>query len=290
MTTCSGAPAERDALPYVEGTLSEFEVERFEEHYFDCPVCLARLQALQAVGQELARQPIATPESLRDRQPLLKFPLAGPARIWISGVAAALLLMGVFAYRILESRPAQPTVAQGNPKSSPHPEPARQPVSSFPVPVQVSQLADLALPAFIAPNLRGESLDTRFEASMKDYANGNCRGAIAGLSQIPAESVEARAAQFYSGVCRMHLGNLAEASGLLRKVADAGDSPQQEAALYYLAQIALAGNDPATAHAYLSRTISLHGNLESRSRTEDAQAMDLIGREHQANREKPSAK
>jgi anti-sigma factor RsiW len=42
MRACTGAPAELHALQYVEGTLPEFEVERFEEHYFDCPVCQGR--------------------------------------------------------------------------------------------------------------------------------------------------------------------------------------------------------------------------------------------------------
>jgi predicted Zn-dependent protease len=151
-------------------------------------------------------------------------------------------------------------------------------------------LADLTLPAFLAPNLRGESLDARFEAGMKEYANGNCRSAITALAQFPAESVEARAAQFYSGACQMRLGDFASASGLLRKVADGGDSPQQEAALYYLAQIALAGNDPATAHAYLLRTISLRGDLEGRAREQDRQIAKLIGQERQTKGENPEAK
>jgi len=44
-----------------------------------------------------------------------------------------------------------------------------------------------------------------------------------------------------------------------------GDSPQQEAALYYLAQIALVHNDPTTARHYLARTIALRGDFERRA-------------------------
>jgi hypothetical protein len=272
-------------LQYVEGTLPEFEVERFEEHYFDCPICLTHLQAIQAVGRELARQPVAPVQAERP-----KIWLAWPAWSWAAGAAAALLLLSVFTYRSIESRPAQPTVSQSRPKSLPQAESAAQPAYPSPAPVHLSQLADLTLPAFVAPNLRGDGLDTQFEAGMKEYANGNCRGAFAALSQVPAVSAEARAAEFYSGACQMRLGDFASASGLLSKVANDGDSPQQEAALYGLAQIALAGNDPATAHAYLLRTISLRGDLERRAREQDQRIAELTGRDQPAKRKNQEAK
>jgi tetratricopeptide (TPR) repeat protein len=132
----------------------------------------------------------------------------------------------------------------------------------------VSRLADLSLPAFQANNLRGSSVDTHFEAGMTAYATGNCAGAVKALTQVPAQDADARAATFYSGVCRMHMGDLPAASATLRKVAGAGDSAQQEAALYYLAQIALSANDAATARRYLSRTIALHGDFEHRASVE----------------------
>jgi tetratricopeptide (TPR) repeat protein len=250
-----------------------------------CTVCLAHLQAIQAVGRELARQPVVPAQQLRP-----KIPLAWPAPVRIAGAVAALLLMSVFVHRSLESRPAQPVVSESRPKSLPQTASAEQPARSSAAPVHASQLADLTLPAFVAPNLRGESLDAHFEAGMKEYAKGNCRGAIAALSQVPAESAEARAAEFYSGACQMRLGDFATASGLLRKVADAGDSPQQEAALFYLAQIALAGNDPGTAHAYLLRTVSLRGDLEGRAREQDRRIAELAGQESGIKRKNPEVK
>jgi hypothetical protein len=54
----------------------------------------------------------------------------------------------------------------------------------------------------------------------------------------------------------------------LRSVAEAGDSPQQEAALYYLAQIALAENDIPTARHNLSLVISIRGDFENRARAQ----------------------
>jgi TolA-binding protein len=285
MNSCRGAPAELNALNYVEGTLSESKVEKFEEHYFDCPACLARLQAIQAVGRELACHPVAPP-----RQPKPRIQLGWPAWCWSMGAVAALLLMSVLMYRSIETKPAQPSIAQSQPKSSPQTESAAQPAQTFPSPVHLSQLADLTLPAFIAPNLRGESLDARFNAGMKEYADGDCHGALAALSQVTAESAEARAAEFYSGACQMRLGDFASASKLLHKVADTGDSPQQEGALYALAQIALAGNDPATARTYLLRTISLRGDFEGRARKQDRRITELTGQSIAAEGKIPAAK
>jgi len=276
--TCSGEPANHCALPYVEGTLPEPELERFEEHYFDCPVCLARLEALQAVGRELARPPKAIPDPPREREAWAKAVFAWTAWGWAAGAVAALLLVGIFTYRVLETRPMTPTVAQEKPRSAPQ----TQPVHSSPAPIQASQLADLSLPIFVAPNLRGAELDAGFEAGMKEYAKGNCRGAIEALARVSAESAEARAAELYSGACRMRLGNLADAAGLLQKVADAGDSPQQEAAIYELAQIALANNDAAKAHGFLQRAISLRGDVERQARAQDRKVEGLINREGQS--------
>ncbi len=274
MKICRGEPAALHALQYVDGTLPESDVQRFEEHYFDCSVCLASLRDIQAVGRELARQPVVPSRELR---PKIRF--ARPAWVWTAGAAAALLLTSVFVYRTLAYRPGQPIASQSRSNSLRQAESAARPNRSSEAPGPLSQLADLTLPAYVAPNLRGGILDARYEAGMKDYAKGNCSGAIAALSQVPAENAEARAAEFYSGACQMHLGDLASASGLLRKVADAGDSPQQEAALYSLAQIALAGHDAVTAHTCLLRTISLRGDFEKRAREQDRRIAKLIGRD-----------
>ena len=285
MNICTGTPAELHALEYVEGTLSELETERFEEHYFDCPVCLAHLRAIQAVGQELARNPVAP---VCAPEPRLRLGL--PAWSWTAGAVAAALLIGIFTYKSLESRPAKPTVARSQPRLTPQTQSAARPAQPSAAPVHLSQLADLTLPVFTPPNLRGGSLDAHFAAGMKEYANGNCRGALAALAQVPAANSEARAAEFYSGACQMHRGEFASASGLLRKVADAGDSPQQEAALYDLAQVALAGNDPATAHRYLLRTISLRGDLERQAREQDRRIAELNGQDKAAGDKNPATK
>jgi tetratricopeptide (TPR) repeat protein len=196
--------------------------------------------------------------------------------------------MSVFTYRVFQFRPVQPAVSQNQPKLPQQTQkPAAQPARTSAVPARFSQLADLTLPAYFASNLRGENINTRFEAGMKEYVSGNCRDAITALAQVSAESTQARAAEFYSGACQIRLGNYASASEILRKVADAGNSPQQEAAFYSLAQIALTDNDPATARAYLSRTISLRGDLEERARAQDRQIAELISQNQPASMKNP---
>lgn len=267
MTQCTGTPAEQWLEAYLQGTLPEAKAQKFEQHYFDCPVCLAQVERLEAVARQLGRRP------LKARRPPIAWPalgwpsLAWPVRAFALSAIAALLVIGFFSFRHI-TRPVQPNVALA--PTAPSPQPASQ---SHPAPptlaaLAVSRLADLTLPAFQANNLRGSSVDANYEAGMKAYAAGDCALAVKALSQVAAQDEDARAAKFYSGVCRMHMGDLPAASATLRKVAGAGESAQQEAALYYVAQIALSENDAATARRYLIRTISLHGDFERRANAE----------------------
>jgi uncharacterized protein HemY len=103
---------------------------------------------------------------------------------------------------------------------------------------------------------------------MKAYARKDCPSAVRDLAQVPANDEDSLAARFFNGVCQMRDGDLGAASRSLESVANAGDSPQQEAALYYLAQVALERNDADAARRYLAHTVSLHGDFESRARAE----------------------
>ena len=256
MTNCTGATAEQCLESYLVGTLSEVETERFEEHYFDCPICLAQLQALQAVQEKLRSEP----------RKVVKALIPWPIRMGAMGAIAAMLALTfmVFHARRMAQQPDLATSPATVP-SQPGPAAPKPPTAAS---AAVSRLADLALPAFQVSNLRGESGDPHYSAGMKAYGRQDCPAAEKALAQVPAEDQEALAARFLSGVCLMHEGNLTSAAQSLRGVADAGDSAQQEAALYYLAQIALAGSDATTARHYLARTISLHGDFEQRARTQ----------------------
>jgi len=103
---------------------------------------------------------------------------------------------------------------------------------------------------------------------MKAYTRQDCLGAVNALSQVPVQDEDSPAGQFYIGVCQMHLKDMKAAAATLERVADAGDSPQEEAAFYYLAQIALGRNAASHARHYLTRAPSLHGDFELRARSE----------------------
>jgi hypothetical protein len=251
MTDCNGTLTDRWIESYIQGTLPEQEAQQFEEHYFDCPACLAQVEALQAVTRKLGSVP---------RTPA-KAPIPWPMRIAALTAIAAMLVIGFFAFRMKRPSP-QPAVA-AVPKA-----PAVQPAPPSLAAATVSRLADLTLPAFHTSTLRGETGDPHFEAGMKAYTSQNCPGAVKALSKVPADDEDSLAARFFTGICQMHDGDLAAATRILESVAKAGDSPQQEAALYYLAQVALERNDAATARHYLTRTVSLHGDFESRAHSE----------------------
>jgi hypothetical protein len=181
---------------------------------------------------------------------------------------AAALLIVTLGERFLLPHFLPPNVTiQAGPQSPPTLKPPAIRAQS-----SVAQLADLTLPPFRAANLRGEGENADFTSAMRAYSAGDCRAALTALSRVHVSSKgdNTRAAEFYSGVCQMHLGSLSDASTTLQRVASAGDSPQQEAAFYYLAQIALLRNDAPSARQALNLTMALHGDFEQRARRQFA--------------------
>ena len=285
MKSCTGTPAELCALPYVEGALPEHQAERFEAHFLECPVCLAYLQDLQAMRAALSRLP-----SDKDVKAGRKGLTILPARTFALGAAAAIVFAAaVFSFRALHRGPQPSPVARAAPAALPQANTAIPAAGLSPAKLKPSQLADLALPPFVAPNLRGAQEDAQFQSGMKDYEKGDCRDAVAELTRVPAQSEDAGAARFYCAACEMHLGDLPAAAAGMRRVAAAGDSPQQESALYYEAQIALAIDNPAAAHRYLVQTVALQGDLEQRARDEDRKVRELFGGSPGDDTERPES-
>lgn len=253
MTDCIGAPSREWLERYVDGSLPEAESERFENHYFDCAVCLSELQAVQAAQEQLRLHPVAA-EPRRAR--IFRW----PALVSFGALAAA-LTAGYLTLHTIRQHPAATQASQ--PAAQPNPA---QPVNPAGKPtVQIAQLADLQMPGYHESTLRGEGQDAAFERGMKQYEASDCASAAATLAHVAADNPNGLAAQFYAGTCRMKTGDYTAAIALLQRVADAGDSPQQESAWYYLAQIALVRSDAATARHDLNRVIELHGDLEAQA-------------------------
>jgi len=272
MNQCTGEPAEQCLKRYIQGTLPESEAQQFEQHYLDCPVCLAEVEAKRAVRTSFRRLPAdQVPTSVtpgKKRTGLISRPVAVASLVALAlslaivYVGERFLLPFVIPSNVSVQIGTQP-VTKSEPTSNQPPSFAR-PSSS------VTQLADLALPPFRATTLHREADDADFASSMKAYSAGDCHTALTELARVNASTSAGPAARFYSALCQMHLGDLPAAASTLQRVAAAGKSPLQEAALYYLAQIALARDDPPSARLNLDRTIALHGDFEQRARRQSA--------------------
>jgi TolA-binding protein len=267
MTICTGQPAAKHLEAYIQGTLPERQAREFETHFADCEICLGQVEALQAVTLRLGAQP---------RRPL-RPPIPWPIRV---GALAAIAAAMILCYIGLQTRRELPhtAVVSGAPPTASHDgavSPAKTLATST---MAAGQLADLTMPVFRESNLRGQTGDDSFKKGMKAYSAHDCTSARKSLTQVAPGDEDALAARFFLGVCQMHDGDFSDARGSLRNVANAGDSPQQEAALYYLAQIALASNEVDMAGGYLRRTIQLRGDFESRATAELAKIRDMSGR------------
>jgi Putative zinc-finger len=282
MSNCIGAPAKEWLEQYIEGTLPEPEAENFENHYFDCPVCLGELQAVQAAQEALRRHPVPiTPQKRFFEWPMHWRPVAS------FGALAAVLILGFFTVRTISHGPqtggnvavTQPVPATAGSQSPAQPNDAGgaagQPVTQV---AELAAMADLGLPQYRSAVLRGGTAETAFERGMKQYVVGDCAGATQALSEVDQSGPDGLAAQFYSGVCRMHAGDLSAAASALQHVASAGDSPYQESAYYYLAQIALAQSNAAEARRDLNHVVSLRGDLVHQARRQLSQIPPAQGK------------
>jgi hypothetical protein len=289
MTECKGGPAEEFAERYLAGTLSEMESQSFEEHYFACAVCHEWLQALEDIQGELSREPVAIPAKPPRR--LISIPV--PMRVVAWGSLAAVLLIGVIVAGVSMRRtrtganlastaPSGKATGVAPEAKGAAPSGAVQTAGNSEV-ASLEKLADLSIPHYQEPQLRGAEGEvpghSEFAAGMHGYAQGNCRGALTHLAQVPAGAADAVPARLFAGLCQFdqHHWKLAQAS--FKSVAAAGDSPQLETAEYYLAQTALEMDDLAGAKAHLAKTIALRGDYEDKAKAQLARL-----REAQAKR------
>lgn len=257
---CNGARAAEVAEAYLLGDLPVFEMERFEEHYFGCPACFAHLQALQSVQQELASRPssaAASPARLR-------------RRLLALGAIAAAVTAAIISFQRAKESPApahlQPaTIAE---QAAPAPLTPPAAVTAQKHVANVASLADLSLPLYKASSLRGGEVESAFQVGMRAYAAGNCPGALRQLKSVPAEDENAVAARLYAGACELFAHKTTAASGDFEKVIAVGNTPQLEAACYYLAQAMLLDGNVKAARSRLAKTIALCGDFERRARAQ----------------------
>ncbi len=279
MTECKGGPAQEMAESYLMGGLTEVETERFEDHYFGCVVCSDYVAALQEIREGLIREPLVIADAGLQKQ--ARGRLLGFKQRWMmlgaiaAGLVVAVVLFGVSARRGIDSgsvasgggAAAKPVVADSAPAGD-----------GVAKPVDVASLADVQLPGYHPPQLRGaedagDASEAAFKAGMKSYVRGDCAGALKSLRKVPAAGDRAGAATLYSGLCAMTAGtaeDLARAQADFGKVVAAGDSAELETAEFYMAQALLLQGDVSGARSWLTKTIALQGDYEERARRQKA--------------------
>jgi hypothetical protein len=258
MRECNGAPAERYLEPYLRNTLPEDAAREFEEHYYGCEVCLSQLEALEAVELKLGRQPRKAPGTL----------LHWPVGLVAAGAIAATLLLVLLGRQAMMRSPAprQETAQTGAARQEKIPAQTAPQATVFRS--SLRQLADMNLPVFQLPHVRGQSKNPAFDEGMQAYTRHDCAAAVKSLGQVKATESNGPMARLYSGVCLMQAGETDRAARNLKAAALVEGSAEQEAAWYYLGQIALLRDDAASARRYLSLTVASHGDFESRARSE----------------------
>jgi anti-sigma factor RsiW len=304
MTKCIGSPAQEMAEQYLVGGLPEAEAERFEDHYFGCDLCHEHLLTLKEIREAMIREPIAIvaaptePARIAPRQSFGARMLAFPVPLAVLASIAAALLVGAVLVGIQRSSPvlqpghgaASSTAAakappqpadSGNPGAiSEAAAPAKSDGVSVPVAqarpaeTELALLADLQLPGYQQPQLRGEeaanSDHAQFSSGMQAYAQGDCGSALGTLAQVPETAADGIAAKLYSGLCQLQGRELEGAQASLTAVVDAGDTPELETAEYFLAQTRLLRGDAQGAKDWLTRAIALHGDYEDRAQKQVA--------------------
>jgi tetratricopeptide (TPR) repeat protein len=268
---CSGGPAEAYAERYLAGDLPEMDSERFEEHFLACANCHDWLLGLQDVKEELRRRPM--PVVVAAPKPVRQGFFTRPVRIVALGSLAAALAVGVIftgisirrnSFTVISEAPQPDRPAVGQTASGDRPAaPAAAQTEDL------SSLADLRMPAYREPMLRGaesaSAAHREFLDGMDSYQKGDCDAAVSHLAMVPASASDGLQAELFLGLCHLQRKDWIEAQASLEKVVHSGDTPQLETAEYFLAQAMLEQGDLASARTHLAKTIALHGDYEEKA-------------------------
>ena len=271
---------------YVRGALSATERDAFEDHYFACATCLAKLRAYDGLRAELGALATEAPAG----QPIQ----ARPWRWALVPMAASLVLVAVVALWLRSSAPgvpestvavapaaappaaARPTapVAPAAPvpgpgvaqprQTAPAPaEPLARPQPAAPPVVALSVLARVEPPPYAPVLLRGpqDEAAAKFDAAMRQYVKRNYAEAVPGLGAAAVLRPDVPQYAFFLAICHLLSGQLEPAVAGLQKAIAIGESPYLEEAHFYLAKAWLGQGDVPAAREELVWTIERGGRL-----------------------------
>ncbi|MEO8076242.1 MAG: tetratricopeptide repeat protein [Acidobacteriota bacterium] len=244
MPECSVLPESVER--YVSGDMADDEQALFEEHFFSCDACLARVQGLQALQHALPATATAP---------------AAPGRSWARSrwlvTAAASLLVGVTLWqtqRLIAPLPAP--VSSEAPRAAvipvtPPPDPLSQP--GPPVQPELERMAAIAAPRYVSlPTRSAEDADaTAFRAAMSRYGAGQYDEAAKDLRAVTTRSPALAHAQFFLGISELMAGRIVPARAALQKASASAERPYADEAHFYLAKAALREGHAADAEREL---------------------------------------
>lgn len=251
---CPDAVPEELVESYVLGRLGEAASEAFEDHYFDCHACLARLETLSALPTALRRRarPAARPQR------------AAIPRRWLpagAGVAASLAALATawLGFRLVTERPRE--------RASTPSTLAESPPSVHATGPRLAEWARITPPPFRPPSLRGPNGESpEFRTAMEHYAQSDYARAMAGLEQAVRLRPGDAAARFFLGACHLLTSRITEGIGRLEETIALGESPYLEEARLYLAKALVRQGRLDEAAAQLQRASELRGDLEDEAR------------------------
>jgi hypothetical protein len=234
---------------YLAGKLPATLGEEFEDHYFGCDNCLHNLQVM-----------CAAQTSLRDRQTSIRTEhrwRRGP--VW---AAAALLAAGLAVAFVLSRRPPTP------PSLAEHPPPPREQPAAPPKADPFLALARFDPPPYreVAMRDAGSPGKVLFTAAMREYSAAHYTEAIPGLRRALEKEPDNPAYAFFLGVTCLLADQTEAGINALQKVADAGDSPFQEEAWFYLAKAHLRRHSVGATRAAVQRVIDMQGEHAAEAR------------------------
>jgi tetratricopeptide (TPR) repeat protein len=224
---------------YLLGNLSDTEMEEFEQHFFECDECFARLEALQAAQRVLAAEPISRAFQIQRPQRL---------RTWGWPVAAAaVVVIGLVAVLWWVMRPPFPRTAALSPA--------------------LLELARIEPPSYDSVRLRGaqDEAQQRFREAMDFYTAADYASAIPGLEEAATLDPNAPNISFYLGACYLLTERTSKGVAELDRAVEMGDTPYLEEALLLLAQGHIRRQDLNDARTALERIVLLNGDLEPRA-------------------------
>ena len=230
---CVQAASFDDIERYLTGQFSDEEQQVFEEHYFGCAECFARLEEMRAI-QTAARS-------------------VKPGRRtswWLPGLVAVAatiaVAVGLWLWR------SQP---------KPVPQIARTPAATQPVLV-----AKFEAPSWKAVTLRGAADQPSLRPAMTAYQHADYASAASQLEAIVAKQPSRTEARFYLGISRILSDDRATGISELRRVIADGDTPWLEPAHFYLAKAMLMNGNVSGARAQLEQVIPIHGDFAKEAR------------------------